>query len=86
MDMRRMPLRLMVSQTLCATRCTVYCWPQKDSMPLYKAIVENSKGYSKAVNGKDFFVLPTWYPPFRNNVSVHPLDDAAERSLQAGRI
>ena len=64
--------------------CVTLDWPQEDSMPLYKAIVENSKGYSKAVNGKDFFVLPTWYPPFRNNVSVHPLggcvvaDDAAQ--------
>src|SRR5215210_6552488 len=48
-------------------------WPQEDSMPLYKAIVEHSKQYSKVVEGKDFFVLPTWYPPLRKNVSVHPL-------------
>lgn len=48
-------------------------WPQEDSMPLYKAIVENCKQYSKVVSGKDFFVLPTWYRPFRKNVSVHPL-------------
>lgn len=48
-------------------------WPQQDSMPLYKAIVENCKQYGKAVHGKDFFVLPTWYPPVRKNVSVHPL-------------
>ena len=25
------------------------------------------------VEGKDFFVLPTWYRPLRKNVSVHPL-------------
>jgi len=48
-------------------------WPQEDSMPLYKAIVENCKQYGKIVQGKDFFVLPTWYPPSRRNVSVHPL-------------
>jgi cholesterol oxidase len=48
-------------------------WPQEDSMPLYNAIVEHCKQYSKVVAGKDFFVLPTWYRPFRKNVSVHPL-------------
>ncbi|HTG33985.1 MAG TPA: GMC oxidoreductase [Thermoanaerobaculia bacterium] len=48
-------------------------WPQQDSMPLYKAIVEECKRYGKEVEGKDFFVLPTWYPPVRKNVSVHPL-------------
>jgi cholesterol oxidase len=59
-------------------------WPQQDSMPLYKAIVETCKQYGKVVGGKDFFVLPTWYRPFKRNVSVHPLggcvlaDDPAE--------
>ncbi len=48
-------------------------WPQEDSMPLYKAIVEHCKQFSKVVQGKDFFVLPTWYPPARKNVSVHAL-------------
>jgi cholesterol oxidase len=48
-------------------------WPQQDSMPLYDAIVEECKRYSKVVDGKDFFVLPTWYHPLRKNVSVHPL-------------
>jgi cholesterol oxidase len=48
-------------------------WPQEDSMPLYQAIVEHSKKYSKVVEGKDFFILPTWYRPLRKNVSVHPL-------------
>ncbi len=48
-------------------------WPQQDSMPLYNAIVERCKEYGKVVEGKDFFVLPTWYHPLRKNVSVHPL-------------
>jgi cholesterol oxidase len=48
-------------------------WPQQDSLPLYEAIVERCKEYGKAVEGKDFFVLPTWYRPIRKNVSVHPL-------------
>jgi cholesterol oxidase len=48
-------------------------WPQQDSMPLYEAIVQESKGYRDVVEGKHFFVLPTWYPPSRKNVSVHPL-------------
>lgn len=64
--------------------CVSVDWPQKDSMPLYKAIVENCKKYSKVVEGEDFFILPTWYRPFRKNVSVHPLggcvlaDDATQ--------
>jgi cholesterol oxidase len=48
-------------------------WPQQDSMPLYQAIVEECKRYRDVVKGKHFFVLPTWYPPSRRNVSVHPL-------------
>jgi cholesterol oxidase len=48
-------------------------WPQQDSMPLYEAVVEECKRYSQVTQGKDFFVLPTWYHPLRKNVSVHPL-------------
>ena len=32
-----------------------------------------TKRYRDVVEGKHFFVLPTWYPPARKNVSVHPL-------------
>jgi len=66
-------------------------WPQKDSMQLYDAIVDACKSFGKAVKTKDFFVLPTWHPPIRKNVSVHPLggcvlaDSAAEGVTSAER-
>jgi cholesterol oxidase len=48
-------------------------WPQQESMPLYNAIIAACKQYNQTVEGKDFFILPTWYRPLRKNVSVHPL-------------
>jgi cholesterol oxidase len=61
------------TMTLDSTGAVTLHWPQQDSMPLYDAIVERCKEYGKTVEGKDFFVLPTWYHPVRKNVSVHPL-------------
>ncbi len=61
------------TMTLDPTGAVTVDWPQQDSMPLYNAIVERCKEYGKTVEGKDFFVLPTWYHPLRKNVSVHPL-------------
>ena len=61
------------TMTLDSAGAVTLDWPQQDSLPLYNAIVERCKEYGKAVEGKDFFVLPTWYRPLRKNVSVHPL-------------
>ncbi|MGE5757455.1 MAG: GMC family oxidoreductase, partial [Sideroxydans sp.] len=52
-------------------------WPQKPSMPLYRAIVECGKRF-KAFAGSAFFTpLPTWTWPVRNNITVHPLGGCA---------
>ncbi len=48
-------------------------WPCKDSMSLYKAIVKAGEGFHETVGSEFFTPLPTWLPPFRNNITVHPL-------------
>jgi cholesterol oxidase len=48
-------------------------WPFKDSMPLYKAIVEAGKGFKKSVGADIFAALPTWDWPLKKNITVHPL-------------
>lgn len=52
-------------------------WPQKNSMPLYRAIVDAGNRF-KAFAGSRFFTpLPSWKWPFRNNITVHPLGGCA---------
>ena len=65
-------------------------WPQKPSMPLYRAIVDCGKKF-KAFAGSSFFTpLPTWTWPLRNNITVHPLggcalaQDAGQGVVSAG--
>jgi cholesterol oxidase len=48
-------------------------WPFKNSMPLYKGIVEAGKKFKGAVGGDIFAALPTWDWPLRKNITVHPL-------------
>ncbi|MBM9500872.1 GMC family oxidoreductase N-terminal domain-containing protein [Leptospira sp. 201903071] len=48
-------------------------WPQKNSMPLYEAILDVTKNFASYVKAKAHFAMPTWAWPIRNNVSVHPL-------------
>mgnify|MGYP006171127581 CR=1 FL=1 len=48
-------------------------WPQKENMPLYEAIVDAGEAFEKATGADKFFTLPTWWRPFRNNVTVHCL-------------
>jgi cholesterol oxidase len=52
-------------------------WPFRDSMPLYKAIVDACEGFRDAVSGSrsraHFVALPTWDWPLRKNITVHPL-------------
>jgi cholesterol oxidase len=48
-------------------------WPQKDSMPLYKAILSAGRKFKRFCHGKAFFALPNWWWPVRNNISVHNL-------------
>lgn len=48
-------------------------WPQKNSMPLYEAILDVTKNFASFIKAKAHFAMPTWAWPIRNNVSVHPL-------------
>jgi cholesterol oxidase len=48
-------------------------WPYRDSMSLYKGILESCKEFSGKVGATIFSPLPTWDRPIRNNVTVHAL-------------
>lgn len=48
-------------------------WPYKDSLSLYRAILEAGKQFSRIVQASIFTPLPTWDWPIRNNVTVHAL-------------
>ena len=48
-------------------------WPYRDSLPLYRAIIESGKEFARAVKGDFFSPLPTWTWPSRRNVTVHAL-------------
>ena len=48
-------------------------WPYKDSLPLYRAILDAGKQFARTVATDLFIPLPTWNWPIRNNVTVHAL-------------
>jgi cholesterol oxidase len=48
-------------------------WPYKDSLSLYRAILESGKQFSETLQAATFTPLPTWDWPIRNNVTVHAL-------------
>jgi cholesterol oxidase len=48
-------------------------WPYKDSMSLYRAILESGKQFSRTVQATIFTPFPTWDWPSRKNVTVHAL-------------
>ncbi len=48
-------------------------WPYKDSMPLYRAILDVGKRFKVWVDGKAFVPLPNWLWPLKSNVTVHAL-------------
>lgn len=48
-------------------------WPYKDSMSLYRAILDTGKRFKERVNAKAFVPLPNWLWPVRNNITVHSL-------------
>lgn len=48
-------------------------WPYKDSLSLYRAILESGKQFSRSLEASIFAPLPTWDLPIRNNVTVHAL-------------
>jgi cholesterol oxidase len=48
-------------------------WPTADSYPLYEAMLRVGADFSSQAKADGFFALPTWWWPFRKNVSVHAL-------------
>jgi cholesterol oxidase len=48
-------------------------WPYRNSMPLYRAILEAGVAFSGVVWARFFVPLLTWSLPFRRNATVHPL-------------
>lgn len=53
--------------------CIEVAWPYRNSFPLYEAIVQAGKKFKEVFRARKFIPLPTWYWPFRRNVSVHSL-------------
>jgi cholesterol oxidase len=48
-------------------------WPYRNSMPLYRAILEAGVTFSRVVWARLYLPLLTWSWPFRRNGTVHPL-------------
>ena len=66
-------------------------WPYEENMHLYRAVLKAGKRFARDVGTRWFTPLPSWYPPLRNNVTVHPLggcvlaDDDAHGVISADR-
>ncbi|MFI5059601.1 MAG: GMC oxidoreductase [Candidatus Acidiferrales bacterium] len=61
-------------------------WPYKDSLPLYQAILEAGKQFSRTVQAAVFTPLPTWDWPIRNNVTVHALGGCTLANDSSGGV
>jgi len=48
-------------------------WPTRDSRQLYDAIIAAGKQFCRETNADFSCSMPTWWLPFRKNVSVHAL-------------
>jgi cholesterol oxidase len=66
-------------------------WPYRDSMSVYKALLDMGKRFKKWAGGKAFVPLPNWLWPLRSNVSVHSLGgcriaDAADQGVTSAKL
>jgi cholesterol oxidase len=52
-------------------------WPQESNRPLYDAILDLGRRFTRFIGGKHFLPMPTWLWPVKNNVTVHPLGGCA---------
>jgi cholesterol oxidase len=52
-------------------------WATRDSRPLYDAIVAAGEEFCREAGGSHYFSIPTWWWPFRKNVTVHALGGCA---------
>lgn len=48
-------------------------WPYKDSMSLYRAILDTGERFKTWCSGKLFVPLPNWLWPMKSNITVHAL-------------
>jgi len=48
-------------------------WPRRENQALYRSILQAGTAFTKAAGGLTTFAMPTWWLPFRRNVTVHPL-------------
>jgi cholesterol oxidase len=61
-------------------------WPYKDSLSLYRAILESSKQFSQTIQAATFTPFPTWDWPIRNNVTVHALGGCTLANDSSGGV
>jgi cholesterol oxidase len=66
-------------------------WPYRNDLPLYNAILEAGREFQQTVRARHMFALPTWWWPFRKNVSVHSLGgcvlaDSAETGVTSAQL
>lgn len=52
-------------------------WPQKSNRPLYDAIIDLGKRFTRFIGASLYLPMPTWLWPVNNNVTVHPLGGCA---------
>jgi len=52
-------------------------WPYRNSMRLYRGILDIGKRFKKIIGAKTFIAMPTWYWPLRKNICVHALGGCA---------
>jgi cholesterol oxidase len=48
-------------------------WPRQDNRALYRAIQAAGSAFTRAAGARAWFAIPSWWLPFRRNVTVHPL-------------
>lgn len=52
-------------------------WPQTGNRPLYAAVLQLCRQFSRFIGARHFLPFPTWLWPVNNNVTVHPLGGCA---------
>jgi cholesterol oxidase len=52
-------------------------WPTRDNRLLYDTIIAAAGEFCREANARYYFSMPTWWWPFRKNVTVHALGGCA---------
>jgi cholesterol oxidase len=64
-------------------------WPRHENRALYRSIQAAGSAFTRASGARAWFAIPSWWLPFRRNVTVHPLggcrlaDDPSEGVVSA---